>query len=108
MSRIARLCNSLAASTSTAASASRTCTSTESAVLPGPEVPRRLAVNDVDGTLGDADQGRHQVPARPLTIASAAWVYGAVLRDKNIADYDVLATRPTHAGGEPRVQDVIV
>src|SRR5262244_938087 len=49
-----------------------------------------------------------EFPARPLTIASTAWVHGAVLRDKDIANDDVLAACAAHARGEPRVEDFVV
>src|SRR6266851_2197460 len=49
-----------------------------------------------------------EFPARPLAIASAARIYGAILRDKDIADDDVLAARATHARGEPRIEDVVL
>src|SRR5262249_22866424 len=49
-----------------------------------------------------------EFPARPLTITGTAWVHGAVLRDKDIADDDVLTARAAHAGGKPRVEDVVV
>src|SRR5262249_52098517 len=87
-----------------------------------PEAGREL----VDGALGDADEGSDQVPPRhapdgqaiaeapmelpssPLSIAGAARVHRAVLRDKGIPDHDVLAARPAHPGGEPRVEDFVV
>src|SRR5712691_1659530 len=80
----------------------------------------------VHRALGDADERRRQIPACqaserraiagapmklpaiPITVAGAVWIEGSVVRDEDVLDHDVLAARPAHPGGEPRIDDLVL
>src|SRR5438309_11376693 len=97
-----------------------TVTGVQTCALPISSETRRELVHRA---LRDADERRRQVPAReaperraiarapvklparPVTIAGAVRIEGAMRGDEDVRDHDGLAARPPHSGGEPRIDD---